>query len=276
MNPIGAGLGLKPEHFEQARDCTAAGLWYEIHPENYLVDGGPRLRWLDAIRARHPLSLHGVSLSLAGEAPPDPAHLKRLAALACRLEPVLVSEHLAWSSWDGQYFPDLLPVPRTTASLQRIVAHIGQVQDTLRRPLSIENPSHYLSLEAHAWSETDFLREIAQRSGCGLLLDLNNVFVSASNLGYSAQAYVDAFPWTAVTEIHLAGHSLDEGGSGLLVDAHASAVSEAVWSLYARAIQHHGARPTLIERDDQLPAFEALICERDRAQALLPQVRVAA
>lgn len=276
MNSLGAGLGLKPEHFEQARDCTAAGLWYEIHPENYLVDGGPRLRWLDAIRAHHPLSLHGVSLSLAGEAPLDAAHLKRLAALARRLEPALVSEHLAWSRWDGQYFPDLLPVPRTTASLQRIVAHIGQAQDALRRPLSIENPSHYLQLDAHDWSETDFLREIAARSGCGLLLDLNNVFVSASNLGYSAQAYVDDFAWSAVTEIHLAGHSMDEGGSGLLVDSHDSRVCEAVWRLYARAIQHHGARPTLIERDDQLPDFAALVAERDRAQDLLTQLRRAA
>ena len=265
-----AGLGLKPQHYEAALACRADGLWFEVHPENYFVAGGPRLAWLEAIRARHPVSLHGVALSLAADAPPDAGHLTRLAALAERIQPGLVSEHLAWSSWRGAYQPDLLPFPRTTEALQRIAENIARAQDALGRRIAIENPAHYLRIDGHAWDETDFLAELARRTGCGLLLDVNNVYVGAHNLGYSAAAYLDAFPGDAVTEIHLAGHTPDPNlGRALLVDSHDAPVAPAVWALYARLIARIGPRATLIERDDKLPEFAALLAERDRAHAQL-------
>lgn len=265
-----AGLGLKPEHYEQALACPAAGLWFEVHPENYLVDGGPRLRWLAAIRDRHPVSLHGVALSLAADAPPDAGHLKRLAALADRIEPALVSEHLAWSTWRGAYHPDLLPFPRTGEALARIADNISRAQDALRRPIAIENPSHYLRVDGHEWAEIDFLAELARRTGCGLLLDVNNVFVSAANLGFCAEDYLDAFPGGAVREIHLAGHSRDPDlGERLLIDSHDAPVCAQVWALHERLVARIGPRPTLVERDDHLPPFEELLAERDRAHAAL-------
>lgn len=265
-----AGLGLKPQHYETALACRADGLWFEVHPENYFVAGGPRLAWLEAIRARHPVSLHGVALSLAADAPPDAGHLTRLAALAERIQPGLVSEHLAWSSWRGAYQPDLLPFPRTTEALQRIAENIARAQDALGRRIAIENPAHYLRIDGHAWDETDFLAELARRTGCGLLLDVNNVYVGAHNLGYSAAAYLDAFPGDAVTQIHLAGHTPDPNlGRALLVDSHDAPVAPAVWALYARLIARIGPRATLIERDDKLPEFAALLAERDRAHAQL-------
>jgi uncharacterized protein (UPF0276 family) len=265
-----AGLGLKPQHFDAALDCASAGLWFEVHPENYMVAGGPRLAWLEAIRGKHPVSLHGVALSLAADAEPDAAHLTRLAELVRRIEPALVSEHLAWSTWRGACHPDLLPFPRTSEALARIADNIARTQDALQRRIAIENPSHYLQLDGHEWSETDFLCELARRSGCGLLLDVNNVHVSAHNMNYSAQDYIDAFPGEAVMEIHLAGHSQDPNlGAALLVDSHDAPVAPAVWALYERLIRRIGARPTLIERDDNLPAFEVLLAERDRAAAVL-------
>ena len=265
-----AGLGLKPEHYEQAEACPAAGLWFEVHPENYLVDGGPRLRSLAAIRESHAISLHGVALSLAADAPPDAAHLRRLAALADRIEPALVSEHLAWSTWRGAYHPDLLPFPRTGEALARICSNISIAQDSLRRRIAIENPSHYLRIDTHEWGEIDFLAEIARRTGCGLLLDVNNVFVSAANLGFSAADYLDAFPGAPVLEIHLAGHSRDAAlGERLLIDSHDAPVCAEVWALHERLVRRIGARPTLIERDDKLPAFETLLAERDHAHAVL-------
>jgi len=268
---LGAGIGLKPQHYAQALDCTAPGLWFEVHPENYLVEGGPRLAWLEAIAARHPLSLHGVSLSLAADADPDLGHLRRLAALAARVQPWQVSEHLAWSVWHGSYHPDLLPVPRSAAALARLVANIQRAQETLGRTLAIENPSHYLTLPGHAWSEPDFLAELVRRSGCRLLLDINNVQVSAHNLGWDAYAYLDAFPADAVVEIHLAGHAEDAvaGGPSLLIDSHDALVDDAVWRLYAYFLEMAGPRPTLIERDDRVPGFDALLQERDRAQQML-------
>lgn len=286
---LGAGLGLKPQHYDEARDACDPGLWFEVHPENYLMDGGPRLAWLEAVRAHHPLSLHGVSLSLAADAPPDPTQLSRLARLAARVQPALVSEHLAWSTWNGHYHPDLLPFPRSQAALARIAGNIARVQDALGRRIAIENPSHYLRIEGHDWSEIDFLAELVRRSGCGLLLDVNNVQVGAHNLGYDANAYLDAFPAEAVLEIHLAGHRLDEGlatkeGAGkgkvetppLLIDSHDAPVAESVWALYERLIARIGPRPTLIERDDAIPPFAELLAEARRAaDVLLPQERVA-
>ncbi|HEY9181778.1 MAG TPA: DUF692 domain-containing protein [Gammaproteobacteria bacterium] len=265
-----AGLGLKPQHFDEALAAPADGLWFEVHPENYMVAGGPRLGWLEAIRARHPLSLHGVALSLAGDAPPDAAHLRRLAALVTRFEPALVSEHLAWSTWEGAYRPDLLPFPRTSEALARIAGNVGRVQDALDRTIAIENPSHYLAIDAHDWDEIGFLADLARRTGCRLLLDVNNVFVSARNLGLSAEDYVDAFPGALVDEIHLAGHTADAAlGAALLVDSHDAPVDPAVWTLYERLVARIGPRPTLIERDGNLPGFDALLAERARAEEAL-------
>ncbi len=265
-----AGLGLKPQHYEAALACRADGLWFEVHPENYLVAGGPRLAWLEAIRARHPVSLHGVALSLAADAAPDTTHLARLAALADRIQPALVSEHLAWSTWRGAYQPDLLPFPRTTEALHRVAENVSRAQDALGRRIAIENPAHYLRIEGHTWDEIDFLAELARRTGCGLLLDVNNVYVGARNLGYSAEAYLDVFPGAAVMEIHLAGHTPDPKlGRALLVDSHDAPVAPEVWELYERLLARIGPRPTLIERDDKLPEFAALLAERNRAHALL-------
>lgn len=267
---LGAGLGLKPAHYEDARSARMPGLWFEVHPENYMVDGGPRLAWLETIRAHHPISLHGVALSLAAAAPPDETHLLRLKTLAQRVQPALVSEHLAWSAWRGHYLPDLLPFPRTHEALARITANIERTQEVLGRPIAIENPAHYLTIEGHDWSETDFLRELCQRTGCGLLLDVNNVYVSARNVGVDAHAYIDAVPADRIMEIHLAGHSLDAGTSpALVIDSHDAAIDDAVWALYRHVIERVGPRPTLIERDDNIPAFDVLCGERGVAQALL-------
>jgi uncharacterized protein (UPF0276 family) len=264
-----AGLSLKPQYYDAALACRAAGLWFEVHPENYLVAGGPRLQWLEAIRAKYPVSLHGVSLSLAADAEPDAAHLQRLAALARRIEPALISEHLAWSAWRGAHHPDLLPFPRTNESLTRIVDSIARTQEALGRRIAIENPSHYVRIDGHAWDEIEFLSEIARRTGCGLLLDVNNVYVSARNLGYSALRYLDRFPGDLVMEIHVAGHTPDPNlGDSLLIDSHDAPVAPEVWALHKRLIDRIGARPTLIERDDNLPDFDALLAERDIAEAL--------
>jgi hypothetical protein len=269
QSQLGAGLGLKPAHFEAALDSEASGLWFELHPENYQVDGGPRLAWLDALRQAHPLSLHGVSLSLAGDAPP-PSQVAALKQLVDRVQPALVSEHLAWSSWQGVYLPDLLPFPRTHEALLRITDNIDAVQSALGRTIAIENPSHYLYLPGHDWDEIDFLSELVRRTGCGLLLDVNNVQVSAHNLGFCAQSYLDRVPAEAIQEIHLAGHSQDPLlGPALWIDSHDTPVSPAVWQMYQRLVDRIGTRPTLIERDGQVPEFDVLMAERWQAQAIL-------
>jgi uncharacterized protein (UPF0276 family) len=235
-----------------------------------MVDGGPRLAWLEAVRREHPLSLHGVALSLAADAPPDTAHLARLASLVRRFEPALVSEHLAWSTWRGAYRPDLLPFPRTRAALHRLCDNVARVQDALGRPIAIENPSHYLTLDGHDYDEIGFLKALSQRTGCALLVDVNNVYVSARNTGTSAEAYLDRFPGERVAEIHLAGHSTDPAlGATLLIDSHDAPVAPPVWALHERLVSRIGPRPTLIERDAELPAFDVLMAERDRAAALL-------
>lgn len=269
MEPT-AGLGLKPQHYGDALDASAAGLWFEVHPENYMCDGGPRLAWLEAIGGDKPLSLHGVGLSLAADEDPDPRHLAALRRLVERFEPFVVSEHLAWSTRRGAYQPDLLPFPRTGEALDRIAANVARTQDALGRSILIENPSLYLPLTGHEMGEVEFLAELARRTGCGLLVDVNNVHVSANNLGFSAEAYVDAIPGAAVGEIHLAGHAPDPRlGEALLIDSHGAPVAEAVWALHARLIDRIGPRPTLIERDDNIPGFAVLMAERDRAHAAL-------
>ena len=257
-----SGLGLKPEHYDAALACTSEGMWFEVHAENYLIAGGPRLRWLDAIRAVHPLSLHGVSLSLAGDAPPDAAHLKRLSDLVRRVEPALVSEHLAWSAWGGISVPDLLPFPRSQEALCRIASNIDRTQSALGRQISIENPSHYLRIDGHAWDEIDFLTQLVRRTGCGLLLDVNNVYVSSRNLGFDALDYLNRFPGDNVTEIHLAGHTADPAaGEALLIDSHDTPIASEVWSLYRHLVERIGAKPTLIERDGNVPPFDELVGE---------------
>ncbi len=267
MTPA-AGVGFKAEHFEEALAAPAADLWFEVHAENYMVAGGPRLAMLEAVRSERPLSLHGVGMSLAGAAPPDAEHLGRLKRLVDRFEPALVSEHLAWSRLDGRCFPDLLPVPRTNEVLARVSDNVSRVQDALGRPILIENPTHYLKLADHQWSETSFLSELARRSGCGLLIDVNNVAVGAHNLGYDPVAWLEAIPAKLVAEIHLAGYSPDDEGT-LLIDSHDAPVSDDVWRLYESFIARISARPTLIERDGNLPAFAELLAERERAQGVL-------
>jgi hypothetical protein len=267
MTPT-AGLGFKPQHFSEALASPAVGLWFEVHAENYMVDGGPRLAMLEQLRRDRPISVHGVGLSLGGAEEPDPDHVAALKSLVDRFEPALVSEHLAWSRLDGRSFPDLLPLPRTNETLACLSANIGRVQDALGREILIENPTHYLPLTQHRWSETSFLRELARRSGCKLLIDVNNVAVGANNIGFDAGAWLLDIPAKLVGEIHLAGHSLDADGA-LLIDSHDEPVSEAVWSLYEGFIDRIGPRPTLIERDGNVPAFAELIRERNRAQAVL-------
>jgi uncharacterized protein (UPF0276 family) len=267
MTPA-AGVGFKAEHFAEALAAPAADLWFEVHAENYMVAGGPRLAMLEEVRNERPLSLHGVGMSLAGAADPDPDHLAALKRLVDRFEPELVSEHLAWSRLDGRCFPDLLPVPRTNEVLKRLAANIGRVQDALGREILIENPTHYLALRDHQWSETSFLAELARRSGCRLLIDVNNVAVGAHNLGFNAAAWLDDIPTKLVGEIHLAGHTLDGEGT-LLIDSHDAPVSDVVWQLYEGFVARVGATPTLIERDGNLPPFAALMAERERAQSIL-------
>ena len=267
-----AGLGFKPEHFSAAMSPIAAGsvagLWFEVHAENYMVAGGPRLAMLTELAQHYPLSLHGVGLSLAGPELPDPAHLAALARLEERFVPFLVSEHLAWSRLGERCFPDLLPFPRTTAALQQIARNIDVTQTALGRTILIENPSHYLALDGHEWDEIDFLIETVRRTGCGLLLDINNVAVSAHNLGFDAGAWLDAFPAALVGEIHLAGNSPDPA-LDLRIDSHGAPIAEDVWALFARFVARSGRRPTLIERDADVPPFAELLRERNRAAAIL-------
>jgi len=265
---LATGLSLKPQHFGDALACTREALWFEVHAENYFVAGGPRLAGLMRVRERHPVSLHGVGMSLAGDQPPAAGHLAHWLELIRRIEPVLVSEHLAWSSWQGVCLPDLLPVVRTKQALQRIADHVGQAQDALGRALAIENPTHYLRIDGHEYSEVDFLTELARRSGCGLLVDVNNVYVSAVNLGLDAGSLIDAFPAALVREVHLAGHSPDPLlGDALLIDSHDSPVCEAVLALHRRLIRRIGSRPTLIERDAGIPPFADLLAECERIAA---------
>ncbi|WP_417492141.1 DUF692 domain-containing protein [Maricaulis sp.] len=268
MSPS-AGLGLKPEHFRPALDEQAAGLWFEVHPENYMSAGGPRLAWLDAIRAQRPLSLHGVGMSLGGLEPPDTMHLQRWKRLLDRYEPVRISEHLAWSVHSGTYFNDLLPTPMTRAALDRFCSHVDAMQTALGRRVLIENPSRYLPLREDI-PEADFLAETVRRTGCGLLLDVNNLHVSAHNLGFDISAWLDTIPAAAVGEIHLAGHEVDAGlGDELLIDTHGAPVADPVWALYGAVIERIGPRPVLIERDNNLPSFDTLLVERERAQGVL-------
>jgi uncharacterized protein len=266
-----AGTSFKPEHLAAILGEGQQRGFFEVHAENYMGAGGPPHRALEAIRRDHPLSLHGVCMSIGGERPLDKAHLARFRDLVERYEPALVSEHLAWSTHDTTYFNDLLPLPYTEATLVRVCDHIDQVQEAIWRPLLLENPSTYLAFTESTMSETEFIRRVAERTGCGLLLDINNVFVSATNHGFSALHYLSDFPLSRVGEIHLAGHAeqRDDEGDLLLIDSHDGPVTDAVWKLYEIVIARCGAVPTLIEWDSKIPDWPVLKAEAAAAQAIL-------
>lgn len=266
-----AGVGFKHEHAQDVFESEHSVAWFEVHPENYMGEGGMPHRLLTDLRERFGLSLHGVGLSIGGEKPLDKNHLARLAELNERYEPDLFSEHLAWSSHDEGYLNDLLPLPYTQATLDLVSDHIDEIQEALGRTILLENPSTYVVFEGSQMSETGFLKAIAKRTGCGLLLDVNNVFVSATNHQTSAEDYLADFPVGHVGEIHLAGHAsvtLSDGAE-LLIDAHDRAVSDPVWALYEQLIKRIGPRPTLVEWDNDVPAFQVLAHEADQAQAIL-------
>jgi uncharacterized protein (UPF0276 family) len=269
--PARAGVGLKGEHWDAVLSGTPDLGFFEIHAENYMGEGGRPHHALAAIRARYPLSLHGVGLSIGADAPLDCDHLARLRALAARYEPGLFSEHLAWSTHDGAFLNDLLPVPYDEATLARVCDHIDEVQETMSRRMLLENPSTYVEFRTSTMSELDFLRAVVKRTGCGLLLDVNNVFVSARNHDRDPGDYIDAFPVEHVGEIHLAGYAAqtDAAGAPLLIDAHGSPVAHDVWALYERALARSGPTPTLIEWDNDVPAFDVLLAEAQRAETLL-------
>ena len=260
------GLMLKDEFAGDLLDAPQPLDVLELHAENLMVSGGPVLRRLERLRERHAISLHGVGASLGGEDPLDEAHLDRLAALVDRFEPVLVSEHLAWSAAGGICFPDLLPLPWTTATLAKVCCRVDRLQARLKRRVLVENPATYLSFEASTWDEASFIAELVRRTGCGLLLDANNVFVSAANQNRDAQVHVAALPLHAVGEIHLAGHARDDGA---LIDSHDAPVAEAVWSLYEFALARCGPETTVIERDAEVPPLPSLLAEVERARATL-------
>jgi len=265
------GLGLKSSHVAQVLDTGAAVDFFEVHAENYMVDGGPFLRHLERVRERWPLSIHGVGLSIGGEGPLDRTHLARLATLLDRFQPAWFSEHLAWSSHGGHWFNDLLPLPYDAVTLRRVCDHVDEVQQRLRRRLLLENPSTYVEFVASSMDEAQFLNEVVRRTGCGLLLDVNNAYVSAVNHGRDAWAFIESLPAAAVGEIHLAGFAedVDAGGDRLLIDSHGAPVADAVWTLYARTMARLGERPTLIERDNDLPPLATLEAEAARARAVL-------
>ncbi len=275
--PAEGGIGLKAEHYRKILDTHPRLGFFEIHAENYMGAGGPPHRYLSAIRERYPISLHGVGLSIGGPRPLDRDHLIRLRSLNARYTPGLFSEHLAWSTHDTGYLSDLLALPYTAATLQRVCDHIDETQAFIGRQMLLENPSSYLTFEESTYDEASFITEIVRRTGCGLLLDINNVFVSARNLGTSAMDYLAAYPLAHVQEIHLAGHDVvaEEGGT-VLIDAHGSPVAEDVWGLYVAAIARTGPLPTLIERDNNVPPLLDLIAEAHRADAVMARVRAAA
>jgi hypothetical protein len=267
--PARAGIGLRHPHLREILETRPPLAWLEVHSENYMV-GGAALHHLDSLRGDYPLSLHGVGLSLGSAGPLDAEHLARLSNLVDRMEPGLVSEHLSWSVVDGTYLNDLLPLPYTEEALAIVVAHVDEAQEALGRTILIENPSTYLRFAHSTIPEWVFLAEIARRCGCGILLDVNNVHVSACNHGFDAAEYLDSVPAAAVGEIHLAGHALRHiDGCDLRIDDHGSAVAPPVWELYARAIDRLGPVPTLIEWDSNIPALDVLAGEAAQAQRIL-------
>ncbi|MGX8014130.1 MNIO family bufferin maturase [Mesorhizobium sp. ORM8.1] len=269
--PARAGVGLKPEHYRIILETAPDLGFFEVHAENYMGAGGPPHRYLTAIRERYPLSLHGVGLSIGGDRPLDRDHLARLKVLITRYEPALFSEHLAWSTHDTGFMDDLLPVPYTRETLARVCQHIDSVQEFLGRQMLLENPSTYLAFVESTYDEVDFIAEIAKRTGCGLLLDVNNVHVACTNQRWDTIDYINRFPAALVQEIHLAGYAqeADERDRPLLIDTHDRPVSQIVWELYSKTVSRTGALPTLIEWDTDIPSWLELKSEADRAEVIL-------
>jgi uncharacterized protein (UPF0276 family) len=271
MKVVSAGTGLKPEHARDIFESAPAVDFFEIHAENYMGAGGPPHHLLRRIASDYALSVHGVGLSIGGAGPLDRDHLARLKKLIGDCRPAMFSEHLAWSSHDGVYLNDLLPLPYNAETLTCVVRHIDEVQHTLDTRMLLENPSTYVSFETSDMDEAEFLRTVAMRTGCGLLLDVNNVYVSSVNHGFDAAAYIDRFPIEFVGEIHLAGFAEDRDANAgrLLIDAHGAPVSDAVWSLYRRTLARSGPVPTLIEWDNDVPDFATVAAEVSLARAAL-------
>ena len=269
--PNAPGVGYKPQHFADITNDPGVVGWLEIHAENYMGDGGRPLAQLRHLAETFAISAHGVGLSIGGETSLDPDHLKRLRLLNDWLKPASFSEHLAWSTHGAEFLNDLLPLPYTEATVTRVADHVDELQETIGRKMLLENPSSYLAFTESTMSETDFLREIARRTGCGLLLDVNNVFVSATNLDTDPIAYIDDFPLDHVGEIHLGGHDEDEDdhGAPLLIDSHGREVADPVWTLYDYVIAKGGTRPTLIEWDNDIPDWATLEAEAQRAHVIL-------
>lgn len=269
--PARAGIGLKAQHYQAIYDRLPTDIgWLEVHSENYFGEGGEALQWLTQLRELFPVSLHGVGLSLGTAGPLDAHHLGRLATLESRIQPGQVSEHLSWSIASGDYLNDLIPLPYTIEALDNFCLHVEHMQDALKRPVLIENPSVYMRYNHSTIPETEFLLAVAERAGCGVLLDINNIFVSAHNLRFDPVKYIDAIPGHLVGEIHLGGHfDADVDGEILKIDDHGSKVREDVWDLYAHAISRFGLKPTLIEWDSDVPALEVLLGEARRANAIL-------
>lgn len=269
--PLRAGLGLKPEHYETILATRPDVGFFEVHAENYMGAGGPPHRYLEAVADLYPLSLHGVGLSIGAARDLDKAHLKRLRNLVDRYRPQSFSEHLAWSTHETGFLNDLLPLPYTPETLSRVADHVDETQQWLGRPLLLENPSTYILFAESSINEVDFLAEISRRTGCGLLLDVNNVMVSAVNHGLDPVAYIHRFPLDRVGEIHLAGYdeTVDGAGDRLLIDAHGSAVSTDVVDLYRQTLTRSGPLPTLIEWDNDVPDFATLHAEAARADTML-------
>ena len=266
-----AGASFKPEHFDAIAEDSGFGGFFEVHAENYMGAGGPPHLALAAIRQRFPVSIHGVCMSIGGPQPLDQEHLARFAGVVERYEPALVSEHLAWSTHDDVFFSDLLPLPYTSATLAHVCAHVDKVQEAIGRRILMENPATYVLFAESTFSETEFIREMARRTGCGLLLDVNNVFVSATNHRFSAMDYLDEFPLHLVGEIHLAGHDeqADDEGRPLLIDTHDRPVPDRVWSLYETVIGRIGPVPTLVEWDSDIPEWHVLRAEAEAAGRIL-------
>ena len=272
--PAQPGVGYKPQHFKDILENSGAVRWLEIHAENYMADGGRPLAQLRHLAERFAFSVHGVGLSIGGEGPLDVDHLARLKHLCDWLNPASFSEHLAWSTHEGVFLNDLLPLPYTAATVARVADHVDHVQAVLGRRMLLENPSSYLAFAGAEMAEVDFLREVASRTGCGLLLDVNNVFVSATNLDFNAADYLADFPVELVGEVHLGGHfvDVDDHGAPLLIDSHNAAVVDPVWQLYAGLIARAGPLPTLIEWDNDVPDWPVLAAEAARAQQILDPV----
>lgn len=269
--PATPGVGYKAQHYASIMEDPGSVGWLEIHAENYMGAGGRPHAQMRHLSERFAISVHGVGLSIGGEGRLDPEHLARLKNLVGWLNPASFSEHLAWSTHESAFLNDLLPLPYTTETLTRVADHVDEVQEALGRRMLLENPSSYLAFDESTLEETEFLRDVARRTGCGLLLDVNNVFISAVNLGTDPQSYVDAFPLDLVGEIHLAGHDEDhdDHGAPLLIDSHGREVAEPVWALYEHVIAQGGPKPSLIEWDNDVPEWTVLEAEARRAAKVL-------